>query len=83
MSSSKSAAPDAMSTSWGRLIGLTRPEAGILSIATLALLLGSSLSLVGPQGVRILTDAVNQPNGREILKTTVFEMMGLFVLVGL
>jgi ATP-binding cassette subfamily B protein len=83
MSSSKSAAPDAMSTSWGRLLGLARPEAGILSIATVALLLGSSLSLVGPQGVRILTDAVNQPNGREILKTTVFEMMGLFVLVGL
>ena len=83
MSSSKSAAPDAMSTSWGRLLGLARPEAGILSVATLALLLGSSLSLVGPQGVRILTDAVNQPNGREILRTTVFEMMGLFVLVGL
>ena len=83
MSSSTTRAPDAQSTSWGRLLGLARPEAGILSIATIALLLGSSLSLVGPQGVRILTDAVNQPNGREILKTTVFEMMGLFVMVGL
>ncbi len=55
----------------------------MLTIATLALLLGSSLSLVGPQGVRILTDAVSQPNGREVLARTVEQMLGLFVLVGL
>ena len=73
----------AHSTSWARLFSLAKPEFGMLAVATLALLLGSSLSLVGPQGVRILTDAVNQPNGREILKTTVEEMLGLFVLVGL
>lgn len=55
----------------------------MLAVATLALLLGSSLSLVGPQGVRILTDAVAAPNGREVLARTVEQMLGLFVLVGL
>ncbi len=69
--------------SWSRLFALAKPELGILSIATVALFLGSAMSLVGPQGVRILTDAVNMPNGREVLRTTVIQMMGLFVFVGL
>jgi len=73
----------AHSTSWGRLFALAKPEFGMLAVATLALLLGSSLSLVGPQGVRILTDAVAAPNGREVLARTVEQMLGLFVLVGL
>lgn len=73
----------AHSTSWGRLFSLAKPEFGMLAVATLALLLGSSLSLVGPQGVRILTDAVAAPNGREVLARTVEQMLGLFVLVGL
>ena len=72
----------AQTTSWSRLFALAKPEAGILAIATVALLAGSALSLVGPQGVRVLTDAVSQPNGREVLKTTVAQMMVLFVLVG-
>jgi len=74
---------DAPRSSSRRLIGLARPEAGMLVVATLALLGTGGLGLLAPQGLRILMDAVNQPDGREILDRAVAPMLGLFLLMGL
>ncbi len=41
-----------------RLLGLARPEVGLLTIATLALLISSGLSLVYPLAVQYMVDAI-------------------------
>ncbi|MES2642756.1 MAG: ABC transporter transmembrane domain-containing protein [Myxococcota bacterium] len=68
---------------WKRLVGLARPELPTLVVATLALAGGSVGTLVAPQGIKLLMDAVQQPDGREILDRTVVGLMGVFVLVGI
>jgi ATP-binding cassette subfamily B protein len=67
---------------WRRLLGLARPEVGTLTLATLALGLGSVGTLVAPQGIKVLMDAVQQPNGQEILDEAVVALLGVFLLVG-
>ncbi|MDP2307896.1 MAG: ABC transporter transmembrane domain-containing protein [Pseudomonadota bacterium] len=68
---------------WKRLVGLARPEIPTLAIATLALAGGSVGTLVAPQGIKLLMDAVQKPDGRAILDQTVVGLMGVFVLVGI
>lgn len=73
----------AVPADWKRLVGLARPELNMLIVATLALLLGGGVSLIAPQGIRLLMDAVAAPDGRSILNRAVLELLGLFVLVGI
>ncbi len=68
---------------WRRLVGLARPELPTLAVATLALAGGSVGTLVAPQGIKLLMDAVQEPDGRAILDRTVVGLMGVFVLVGI
>lgn len=70
------------STGWRRLLGLARPELGLLTVATAALMLGGALSLVAPQGIRVLMDAVTRPDGQEVLDEAVLALLAVFVLVG-
>lgn len=67
---------------WRRLVGLARPEAATLLVATLALAGGSAGTLVAPQGIKILMDAVQAPDGRQILDEAVLGLMAVFLLVG-
>lgn len=55
----------------------------MIAAATVALFLGAALSLVAPQGVRVLMDAVGQPDGRAVLDRAVLALLGVFVLVGI
>lgn len=73
---------DSPRVGWRRLLGLARPEAPMIAAATVALVLGSGLSLLAPQGIRVLMDAVGQPNGRAVLDRAVLALLGVFVLVG-
>ena len=68
--------------SYRRLFALARPELGILTGATLALVVGSSATLVAPQGIRVLMDAVRQPDGRAVLDRTVLGLLGVFAVIG-
>jgi ATP-binding cassette subfamily B protein len=70
-------------TDWRRLLGLARPELGTLGIATVALAGGSALTLVVPQGIKMLMDALTRPDGRDVLNETVLGLLGLFVFVGI
>ncbi|MFZ5477097.1 MAG: ABC transporter ATP-binding protein [Myxococcota bacterium] len=70
------------SADWRRLVALARPEASLLVVASVALVAGSGLGLVAPQGIRVLMDAVGRPDGREVLDRAVIALMGVFVLVG-
>jgi ABC transporter fused permease/ATP-binding protein len=54
MDESKSAPPVPLS----RLLALARPEWRLLSVATVALVIGSGMSLVYPQAVRWMVDAI-------------------------
>lgn len=67
---------------WRRLVGLARPEAGMLILGTVALLLGGSGGLVAPQGLKILMDAVARPDGRVVLNQTILWMVPLFLVIG-
>ncbi len=65
-----------------RLIGLAKPEKNLLLVAGFALLVGSSLQLVGPQGIRILLDAVTQGGGRLVIDRTVLGLLAIFAVAG-
>jgi ATP-binding cassette subfamily B protein len=66
-----------------RLLGLARPEARLLAVATVALLLGSAASLVAPQGLRLLIDALTHPgNGQAELDRTLLWLLAVFAAVG-
>ncbi|MFN7144491.1 MAG: ABC transporter ATP-binding protein [Myxococcota bacterium] len=67
---------------WKRLVGLARPEVGTLVVATFALAAGSAGTLVAPQGIKVLMDAVQKPDGRAILDEAVLALLGVFLLVG-
>ncbi len=84
MSSETAPAPSGQKghADWKRLLSLARPELGTLAIATFALAAGSSGTLVAPQGIKVLMDAVQKPDGREILNEAVLALLGVFLLVG-
>lgn len=67
---------------WKRLVGLARPEVGTLAVATFALAAGSAGTLIAPQGIKVLMDAVQKPDGRTILNEAVLALLGVFLLVG-
>lgn len=73
----KSVAPPPAVT-FTRLFGLAKDERGLLLFATMALLCNSLLTLVAPQGVRELMDALSQPGGRERLDRTLLLLIGVF-----
>lgn len=63
-----------------RVLALARPEVPLLAVATLCLLVGSGTSLVAPQGIRILMDAVTTQQHTERLGEMVLAFMALFVV---
>lgn len=63
----------------GRLLDLARHERPLLLVATIALLANSALTLVAPQGVRILIDAVAQTNGRAVMDQTIAVLVVIFL----
>ena len=65
------------------LLRLARPEALLLTIGTVALLLGSAATLVAPQGLRLLIDAlVDGAAGRARLDHTLGWLLGVFAAIG-
>ena len=67
---------------WRRLLGLARPEAGLLIVATIGLFIGSSATLILPQGIKELMDSLVRPEGRAALNLTVIRGLALFVVIG-
>ncbi len=63
-----------------RLVGLARPHWRALSIATIALVLGSSISLAYPQAARLLVDEVFVEGSEWDLSTIGFALLGLFLV---
>lgn len=68
---------------WRRLLSLSRPEVPYLTAGTVALVIGSGLSLVFPKGIGILMDAVLKPDGRAIMDQAVSALMVVFVIVAI
>ncbi len=71
------------SVSLRRLLSLARPEWKLLVVATFALIVSSGLTLVSPQGIRVLMDAVTKPDGRGILDRTAVLLCLLFLVSAL
>jgi ATP-binding cassette subfamily B protein len=66
-----------------KLVALARPEARLLAVATIALLLGSAASLIAPQGIRLLVDALAEgARGRQHLDDTLLWLLVVFAAVG-
>ena len=63
-----------------RLLALARPERTMLIVASLALLVGGGLTLVAPQGLRILLDEVTRGHDRHVLDRTIVELLLLFAV---
>jgi ABC transporter fused permease/ATP-binding protein len=63
-----------------RLLALARPEMRILSVATVALLVSSAVSLVVPQAVRSIVDAVTAQEPIPGLDRKVLELLALFLV---
>lgn len=61
---------------------LVRPELHILSIATLALIGGSALTLAAPQAIQGLIDALGKPGGEAALDQSLGFLLGIFTLTG-
>lgn len=68
---------------WRRVLALARPEVGTLTVATVALLVGSGLSLVAPRGAGMLMDALSAADGRETVDEAARLILVLFVFVGI
>ncbi len=76
----ESTAPKVSATrSMRRIFGLARHELRLLGVATVALLAGSGLALLVPQGVRDLIDALSQSDGRAQLDAALVILLGVFV----
>ncbi len=63
-----------------RLVGLARPHWRPLSLATIALVLGSGISLLYPQAARLLVDEVFVEGSEWDLSTIGFGLLGLFLV---
>src|SRR5690554_881396 len=63
-----------------RLVGLARPHWRPLSLATIALVLGSGISLLYPQAARLLVDEVFVEGSEWDLSTIGFALLGLFLV---
>ncbi len=68
-----------MATDWRRLVSLARPETGLLAWGTLALFVGSGLTLVFPKGIGILMDAVLKPDGKAIMDAAIAVLFVVFI----
>lgn len=66
--------------SWGDLV---RPELPLLALGTLALLGGSGLTLLAPQGIKDLIDALSLPGGGDALDAALKKLLVVFVCVGI
>lgn len=66
-----------------RLVGLARPEVGLLGAATVALLIGSGLSLAAPQVVRWLVDMVVVDGDFSRLDEAALSLLGLFLVMAI
>ncbi|MDP2312017.1 MAG: ABC transporter transmembrane domain-containing protein [Pseudomonadota bacterium] len=68
---------------WKRLLGLARPEVPTLVVATLALAAGSAGTLVFPKGIEIFVEAIQRPDGRDVLDESILAAMALFLFIGI
>ena len=66
---------------WRRLLALARPEAGLLVAGTVALVVGSALTLVFPRGIGVLMEAVTEPGGRARMDQAIVGLFGVFLVV--
>ena len=63
-----------------RLLSLARPEAGLLSIATVALLVSSGMSLAYPQAIKWLVDTIANDGDVDMLNYAALALMIMFVI---
>ncbi|MEW5854099.1 MAG: ABC transporter transmembrane domain-containing protein [Myxococcota bacterium] len=78
--SADSSSPQHAPASFRRLVQLARPEAPLIAVATVALFISSGLTLVAPQGIRVLMDAVTRSDGQQVLDRTVLALFGVFAV---
>ena len=74
--SSRSAPPVPLS----RLLSLARPEVGLLSVATLALLVSSAMGLVYPMAVQWMVDAIGGAQSWIDFDTAALLLVGMFLV---
>ena len=65
---------------WHALWGLIRPELRLLGWATLALAIASGLTLLFPQGVRVLLDAVTNGRGERVINQALLVLLAIFAV---
>ncbi len=63
-----------------RLVGLARPELGLLAVATVALVVSSASALAWPQAVRWLMDALTEPDARFDVDRAALLLLGVFAV---
>jgi ATP-binding cassette subfamily B protein len=66
-----------------RLLGLARPEASALTAGTLFLLLGSGMSLLYPQAIRLIIDEALGARNRELIDQAALGMTVIFAVQAL
>jgi ATP-binding cassette subfamily B protein len=72
-----------MKADWRRLVGLARPERGLLVAGTVALIIGSALSLVFPRGIGSLLAAVLEPDGKEVMRRAMGGLFAVFLVIAI
>ena len=65
---------------WSALWALVRPEARLYAWATLALSVAAGLTLLFPQGVRVLLDAVTNGRGESVITQALLVLLAIFAV---
>ncbi len=72
--------PDSPPASLGRILALARPQLPLLTVATLALVISGGLTLVYPQAVRWMVDAVAEEGDLSALNQAAVVLVVLFAV---
>ncbi|RDV39813.1 ATP-binding cassette domain-containing protein [Bradymonadaceae bacterium TMQ3] len=74
------AAPEGATVTWRRFVGLAKPHWRPLALATLALVIGSGITLAYPQVGRVVVDEVLSDGTSYDLSTVGAALLGLFLI---
>ncbi|RVU48142.1 ATP-binding cassette domain-containing protein [Lujinxingia sediminis] len=74
------AAPEGATVTWRRFVGLAKPHWRPLALATLALVIGSGITLAYPQVGRVVVDEVLSDGASYDLSTVGAALLGLFLI---
>jgi ABC transporter fused permease/ATP-binding protein len=75
-----SGAEEGRGVSFGRLMGLAKPERRSLLLGTLFLIIGSGMGLLYPQAIRVIIDSALQQGQRELIDGAALVMGVIFLI---